>query len=106
MAERNIDQFVSLSWARKVSTTFCENVLNTPRLKPENSGSDLALIRLVEEALLSAHWRTTVKTGRHTFPLGDNSRHIQDQQDDDYNGNGLHASPDSTGSSYDLVDEL
>lgn len=41
-------------------------------------GSDLALIRLVDEAMQSAGWHTNVDTGRMTFPAGDSSRNVYD----------------------------
>lgn len=41
-------------------------------------GSDLALLRVAEEVLQAAGWRTGVDTGRFTFPVGNNSRHVQD----------------------------
>lgn len=36
------------------------------------------MIRLVEEALQSAEWRTEVDTGRYTFPVGNNGRNVND----------------------------
>jgi hypothetical protein len=41
-------------------------------------GSDLFLIRLVKEAFEAADWRTHVDTGRYTFPVADNARHVAD----------------------------
>lgn len=49
-------------------------------------GSDLALLRLVEEATQAAGWRTNVDTGRRAFPVGKNSRHVRDLGDDGRGG--------------------
>ena len=49
-------------------------------------GSDLALLRLVDEATQAAGWRTNVDTGRRAFPVGKNSRHVQDLGDDGRGG--------------------
>ncbi|ROW08437.1 hypothetical protein VMCG_03147 [Cytospora schulzeri] len=52
-------------------------------------GSDLALLRLAEETLQAAGWRTGVDTGRFTFPVGNNGRHVKD----DVDGSGQGAMP-------------
>lgn len=49
-------------------------------------GSDLALLRLVDEATQAAGWRTNVDTGRRAFPVGKNSRHVRDLGDDGRGG--------------------
>lgn len=49
-------------------------------------GSDLALLRVVEEATQAAGWRTNVDTGRRAFPVGKNSRHVRDLGDDGRGG--------------------
>lgn len=49
-------------------------------------GSDLALLRLIEEATQAAGWRTNIDTGRRAFPVGKNSRHVRDLGDDDRGG--------------------
>ena len=43
--------------------------------------SDLSLIRLAQETFESAGWRTSVDTGRLTFPVGENSRRVADDSD-------------------------
>lgn len=50
------------------------------------AGSDLALLRLVDEATQAAGWRTNVDTGRRAFPVGKNSRHVRDLGDDGRGG--------------------
>lgn len=66
-------------------------------------GSDLALIHTVEEALRAAGWPTEVGTGRYTFPVGNNSRAV----DDGANGGGLQvAASHSTNGPGWAVDEL
>ncbi|KAG8164618.1 hypothetical protein KVR01_004893 [Diaporthe batatas] len=49
-------------------------------------GSDLALLRLVEEATQASGWRTNVDTGRRAFPVGKNIRHVRDLGDDGLGG--------------------
>ncbi|KAL1865524.1 hypothetical protein Daus18300_007169 [Diaporthe australafricana] len=49
-------------------------------------GSDLSLLRLVQEATQAAGWRTNVDTGRRAFPVGKNIRHVRDLGDDDRGG--------------------
>ncbi|KAH8788395.1 amidase signature domain-containing protein [Diaporthe sp. PMI_573] len=49
-------------------------------------GTDLALLRLVEEATQAAGWRTNIDTGRRAFPVGKNSRHVRDLGDDGRGG--------------------
>ncbi|KAL2275630.1 hypothetical protein FJTKL_01697 [Diaporthe vaccinii] len=49
-------------------------------------GSDLALLRVVEDATQAAGWRTNVDTGRRAFPVGKNSRHVRDLGDDGHGG--------------------
>lgn len=53
------------------------------------TGTDLALLRLVDEATRAAGWRTNVDTGRRAFPVGKNSRHVRDLGDDDRGGEGF-----------------
>ncbi|KAF3767012.1 hypothetical protein M406DRAFT_106416 [Cryphonectria parasitica EP155] len=48
-------------------------------------GSDLALLRLVHEALEMAGWRADIDSGRYTYPLGNNSRNVDDGLDDKAN---------------------
>lgn len=50
------------------------------------AGSDLALLRVVEEVTQAAGWRTNVDTGRRAFPVGKNSRHVRDLGDDGRGG--------------------
>lgn len=42
-------------------------------------GGDLMLIQVVKRAFELAEWRTVVDTGRLAFPIGDNSRNVDDQ---------------------------
>lgn len=49
-------------------------------------GSDLSLLRLVEQATQAAGWRTNIDTGRRAFPVGKNSRHVRDLGDDGRGG--------------------
>lgn len=64
-------------------------------------GSDLALLRLVEEALRPTGWRTHVETGRYTFPVGHDGRHVKDEEGgrdhDDAAPTKLHGSDDAAG---------
>lgn len=68
------------------------------------TGSDLTLLRLVQEATQAAGWRTNVDTGRRAFPVGKNSRHVRDLGDDGRGGEvyvqqnvaGLEGVPDAT----------
>lgn len=48
-----------------------------------HTGTDFALIELMQRAFRSAQWRAQVDTGRLTFPLGDNDRNVDDQHEDD-----------------------
>ncbi|KFA46974.1 hypothetical protein S40293_09794 [Stachybotrys chartarum IBT 40293] len=43
-------------------------------------GGDLMMLRLVQRAFELADWRSTVDTGRLSFPLGNNSRNVDDQR--------------------------
>ncbi|KAK2611385.1 hypothetical protein N8I77_004725 [Diaporthe amygdali] len=52
-------------------------------------GTDLALLRLVDEATRAAGWRTNIDIGRRAFPVGKNSRHVRDLGDDDRGGEGF-----------------
>ncbi|KAJ4396444.1 hypothetical protein N0V93_000663 [Gnomoniopsis smithogilvyi] len=79
---------------------ICVSVMGT-------RGSDSTLLRLVEEALRSAHWRTKVETGRYTFPLGGNSRNVEDQEVDGHDSHGALMTVQGTaGLVYESVDEL
>ncbi|POS76042.1 hypothetical protein DHEL01_v205556 [Diaporthe helianthi] len=49
-------------------------------------GSDLALLRLIEEATQASGWRTNVDTGGRAFPVGKNGRHVRDFGDDGVGG--------------------
>lgn len=49
-----------------------------------NAGSDMMLIRIVDEAFKSSGWPTQIQTGRYTFPLGNNSRNVRDEAEDLY----------------------
>lgn len=68
------------------------------------AGSDLTLLRVVEEVTQAAGWRTNVDTGRRAFPVGKNSRHVRDLGDDGRGGEvyiqqyvaGLSGVPDGT----------
>lgn len=40
------------------------------------TGSDISLLRIAERALKESGWPVEVLTGRHSFLVGDNDRHV------------------------------
>ncbi|KAJ4423676.1 hypothetical protein N0V82_001699 [Gnomoniopsis sp. IMI 355080] len=92
--------YQSLISGRTEYKPICVSVMGT-------RGSDLALVRLVEEALNSANWQTNVDTGRYTFPLGGNSRKLEVQKDNGHDGyTGYRHSQDAAAVVDNSVDEL
>lgn len=111
--ELNTDRYAPQSWAQKVSSFPVHLACNASwriliLIFEYDLGSDLALIRLLEGALRSAKWRTQVDTGRYTFPLGNNSRNVDDQSGDGHDGMTFHvqSQQDVAGVVQGFVDEL